>query len=401
MPSLAVARRSGSTNAAERDPFVPRSGTALKRFIASLSLLALVSCSAQTDTLSIGLAQLSDLIAKQGVDPPAVIVPYRLSREMKEWAHELVPASVVEDSKRLRLLTTALLRKSTFGITYDRNHTATAEQVFETRTANCLAFTNLFVGMAREIGIPVFFVEVRDVKSYRKEGDLIVVSDHVAVGFGPSHDTRVFDFGFDPSSDHGSRRVVRISDYRAIAMYYSNRGAEYLRAEEYESAVQWLRTAVAIDPDYASSWVNLGVSLRRAGRIEAAEAAYRTALEIDIRSVSAFQNLAALRQSQGHVKEALDLLAMSNRANNRNPYTYVTLGDLSMRHGRVEEAGRFYHRAVRLRGGEADPLAAMGLWELLQGDERKARRLLKKAERAESSSDRVALLRRRLEADEG
>ena len=101
------------------------------------------------------------------------------------------------------------------------------------------------------------------------------------MGYGPTHDLRIIDFG--AREDAPYRRITLIDDYRAIAMFYSNRGAEELRSGRYTEALDWLRSAVAIDPEYAGSWVNLGVAWRRSGNIENAEIAYRTALELESR----------------------------------------------------------------------------------------------------------------------
>ena len=368
--------------------------------LAVLCVVALCwSCTAQHAAQNISRLQLENLVRSRGVAAPSIVVPYHLSGEMKQWAHDHVPRTLSSDEEKLLHLTQALFDPKNFGLVYDNAHTGTAIEVFETRRANCLAFTHLFVGMAREVSAPVFFLEVRDVETYSKEGDLIVVSDHVAVGYGPEHDVKVIDFG-EGRGDQQYRKVSKISDYRAVAMYYSNRGAEYIRKGQGEAALEWLRAAVAIDPNYAASWVNLGVSLRRTGNLDAAEQSYRRALEVDLGSSSAMQNLAAILNSRGEVEEAIDLLSLSDNSSNRNPYTYLTLGDLSLKHGRTEAAGRYYRKALRRREENAEPLAAMGLWELSQGGHRKARRLLKKAENIDPSSGRVALLRLRLAADQ-
>ena len=44
-----------------------------------------------------------------------------------------------------------------------------------------------------------------------------------------------------------------------------------------------------------------------------------------------------------------------------------------MRHGRMDEAGRFYRKALKRQGENAESLAAMGLWTLEQGDQKEAR----------------------------
>jgi Flp pilus assembly protein TadD len=359
--------------------------------------IAVASCAGNSQLRSVGRVELESLLRSGGLEPTHVVVPYRLSAEMKRWLVERVPKALPSHEDRILYLSRSLFQSPNFRIQYVRGYTGTAMEVFETQQANCLAFTLLFIGMARELGVPAYFLEVRDSESYRKEGDLVVVSDHVAVGYGPTHDLRIIDFGAREGAAY--RRITLVDDYRAIAMFYSNRGAEELRSSRYDAALDWLRSAVAIDPDYAGSWVNLGVALRRSGDIEGAEAAYRTALELDLHSTSALQNLAALLHFRGREEEALDLLALADRASNRNPFTYLTLGDLNMRHGRMDEAGRFYRKALRRQGENAESLAAMGLWTLERGDKKGARTWLRRAEDLDPEAGRVVLLRRRLGAE--
>jgi Flp pilus assembly protein TadD len=372
-----------------------RLSRSLRRSVAVSTLgLALASCSSSTQVRTVGRVEIESLLRSRGLEPVHVVVPYRLSPEMKKWLNEHVPKALSENEDKILYLSRSLFATGQFKIDYVRGYTGTAMEVFETRQANCLAFTLLFIGMARELGVPAYFLEVRDSENYRKEGDLIVVSDHVAVGYGPTHDLRIIDFG--AREDAPYRRITLIDDYRAIAMFYSNRGAEELRSGRFEEALDWLRSAVAIDPGYAGSWVNLGVAWRRSGDVDNAEIAYRTALELDLQSTSALQNLAALLHFKGEEEEALDLLAMADRASNRNPFTYLTLGDLNMRHGRLDEAGRFYKKALKRQGENAESLAAMGLWSLEQGDQKEARDWLERAEVLDKDAPRVALLRRRL-----
>jgi len=366
-----------------------------RTIVVLLSLLALGACSGNRSIQSVGRLELENRIRSRGLYPTHLVVPYHLTAEMKRWVHEIVPeAAPVED--RINYLNRALFAEKTLGVHYESGHTGTASEVFESRQANCLAFTHLFIGMAREVSIPAYFLEVRDVEKYYKEGDLIVVSDHVAVGYGPRHDMRIIDFAATDGVEY--RRISVVDDYRAIAMFYSNRGAEQLRLAHYEEALNWLRSAVAIDPGYSASWVNMGVALRRSGDLEGAEAAYRAALELDLHSSSALQNLAALLNLQGRDREALELLELADRSSNRNPFTYLSLGDLSMRRGRLEEAGRFYRKALNRQGRNAESLAAMGLWSLKQGESKKAQNWLRRAEDLDPESQRVALLRERLGA---
>ena len=346
-------------------------------------------------------AQIARELRNRGLDPDTVVIPFQMNDEMRDWAHKLVPHDTAPE-KRLETLLSGLVSSDSpdkLKVEYEARYTGTAEEVFRTRKANCLAFTSLFVGMAREIGIPAFFLDVDDVERFEKEGDLVVVSGHVSAGFGSGHDVKILDFSAAPQTSY--RRVHRISDMTAVALFHSNRGGELLRSGKQGEALPWLRKAVTIDPELSGAWINYGVALRRNGDLAEAEAAYRKALEVDPEAVSAYQNLAALLRHQGKMKEAEDLMTLSSRLGSRNPFIYLSLGDLSLSHGRIDEARRFYKRALRLYRDSAEPYAAMGIAALASGDETEAQRWMRKALAIDQENQRVKVLVARLGGGRG
>jgi Flp pilus assembly protein TadD len=358
------------------------------------ALAAMLAGCASTVMNPLQGTEMARLMRQRGVDPGSVVVPFLPNEEMKAWAHSLIPKHRLSQDEKLHLLLDGLVSEKKLGLKYEREFTGTAEEAFARRKANCLAFTNLFVGLGRELGVPVFYLDVGDVQRFEKDGDLVVVSGHVSAGFDYDGRLKVLDFSVAPEAEYN---VVRpISDLTAIALYYSNRGGELLRTGRQDEALPWLRTAVALDPELARAWINLGVALRRTGDGGAAEAAYRKALEVDPQAVSAYQNLASLLRLRGQEQEAEQLLRLTDRIGNRNPFNYLNLGDLSLSRGRLEEARRFYKKALRLYGEHAEPYAAMGLWSVAAGDMGGARKWLRKATAIDGQNDRVKLLEARL-----
>jgi tetratricopeptide (TPR) repeat protein len=329
-----------------------------------------------------------------------VVVPYRVDPDVVEWAREWV-GQPDSPEQALTLLADGLLSPGGAGIVYRREPTVAAMDVMEAGEANCLSFTMLYVGLARSLGLPVFFLSVEDLVDFthEEESDLVVISDHIAVGFGSSKELTVIDFAASDQTSY--RRIEPIGDLRAAALFYSNRGAEELRAGKVLEAQSWLEDAVRLDPDLAPAWVNLGVTRRRGGDPLGAEQAYREALQADPQITSAYHNLAALLRMQGRDDEASAMLAATDRGSNRNPYSYLALGDMSRRFGRLDEAERFYRRAVRLDDEAAAPLASLGLVRAEAGDLRQARRLLRKARKIDPSNERVTLLARRVDVLSG
>jgi Flp pilus assembly protein TadD len=338
-------------------------------------------------------ADLSRALRSRGLDPETVVVPHAITDEMRVWVHQEVPDSTPMDRRLARLLS-AIVDPGGLRVVYEPRHTATATEVFLNRRANCLAFTSLFVGLAREIGVPVVYLDVDDIEKFEKEGDLVVVSGHVSAGYNSGSDLKILDFSAAPTVQY--RKVHAISDLTAVSLFHSNLGAEALRAGKTEEALDWLKKAVAIDPDLGRAWVNYGVALRRKGDVAAAEAAYRKALEVEPTAISAYQNLAALLRLRGEDAEAGDLLALSDRLGTRNPFIYLALGDLSLAHGRMEEARRFYRKSMHLYRDSAEPYAAMGLLSLATGDAGDAARWLRKAVAIDQENERVKQLAGRL-----
>lgn len=341
--------------------------------------------------------RLRDQIRERGLDPQQIIVPFDLSPEMEQWLATNVQLAGSPEERLKGLLRAIVSQQGGLGVSYQSDLTITAEEVFRTRKANCLAFTNLFVGLARELGVEVNFLLVEDLQSFVREGDLVVVSDHMTAAYGKPPDRLVLDF--TPGEVREYRETRELSDLLAVAMYYTNRGAGFLRSGDERAALQWLETAVKLSPDLAGAWTNLGVARRRTGDLGGAEVAYRRALEADAGALSAYQNLAALLRLRGQEQEANELLTLTARRDNRNPYTFLDLGDLSLRYGRLAEAEGYYRRALRLDRESPEPYAAMGILRLNAGNTKDARDWLRKAQGRDPKNGRVLRLERLLESD--
>ncbi|HSM50177.1 MAG TPA: tetratricopeptide repeat protein [Thermoanaerobaculia bacterium] len=339
--------------------------------------------------------RMAEQIRQRGVDPAEATIPFALSPEMRAWLFERVGrgGGAVE---RLGSLLRSLLGKDGVRLVYESGYTGTAEEVFESGRANCLSFAHLFVGMARELGMDVYFLRVRELESFTKEGDLIVASGHITAGFGPPSDRRILEFTEQPVGPY--RALEELSDLSAVALFHSNRGAELLRQGELAEARRWLEIATRLDPDMPDGWVNLGVARRRLGDTAGAETAYLRALEADPTALAAYQNLGALLQRLGRAREAQDLLALVDRNRNRNPFSYLALGDLSLREGRLGEAERFYRRALWLDSSQAEIHAALGEAALARGGERDAKKYLRKGAKLDPENPRVVRLARALGA---
>jgi tetratricopeptide (TPR) repeat protein len=337
-------------------------------------------------------------IRSRGLDPDVVVVPFELDAEMRTWVRESVQTGGDPDQRLEQLLRALLHRKGTV-LTYQAGVTGTARDVWKTNRANCLAFTHIYVGLARELGLSVYYLRVSDLENFEKEGDLVIASEHVTAAHGPPTRRRVLDFLERPLPDYHSTELM--SDLTAIALHYSNVGAERILDGHLEEAEALLRTSVRLEPELGDGWVNLGVALRRLGRVSEAETSFRRALEANPELLAAYTNLASLLERQGRVEESRRLLELTDRRRNRNPFTYLALGDLALSQGRLQDAERFFRRAQRLHPDRAAPHAALGQWAVAAGRCREAVRLLQKAEKMDPQEPRNGELARNLRDRDG
>jgi Flp pilus assembly protein TadD len=337
-----------------------------------------------------------DLVRKirdRGLDPERIVIPFDVTPEMREWALKAAPEGLPLEVRLDRLFDAVLLDLKP---SYVGGKTTTAPVVFAERQANCLGFTSLLVGLARSVGIPTFYLAIDDIERFSRDGDLVVISNHVSAAFDTGAQTRVLDFTVAPVVSYRDARAL--DDLAAIGLYYSNLGAEKLRIGDLPAAIELLKTSVTLAPDISGARVNLGVALRRQGDQAGAEAQYRAALEADPQASSAYQNLAALLRQRGDSAEAEELLRISEQQGSRNPYSFLSLGDLALSRSRLDEARRFYRRALGLYRENAEPYAAMGQWAVAKGNLAEARKWLKKARAIEPENDRVQRLDKRLAA---
>lgn len=362
----------------------------------SLFVLGILGCASagkgNLRDLAAEIARRLELAGLQGVE---IEIPFEPTEEMRRWVRKHVGLAGDPVQKLERLLQ-VLLNRDGKQLEYERSSTRTAREVWVAYRANCLSFSHLLIGLAREVGISAYYLRVGDVERFTREQDLVVASEHVTAAFGPPSQRRILEFSDRPTRTY--RDLEPLSDLTAVALHYSNRGADALRVGDPLRARQELRIAVAIDPELADAWVNLGVAERRLGNLEAAESSYRRALQVDPRQSSAYHNLIVLLELTARQAEADELRQLLARGMTRNPYSYIALGDWFRSAKRLAEAEEFYRRATRFDPPPAEGYAALGELALLRRDLKSARKWLKRAERVEAEAPRVVALRARIEA---
>lgn len=253
-----------------------------------------------------------------------------------------------ERGARLQRLLDAMKDRGLFSLDYSNTVTSTARETFHERQGNCLSFTMLFVALARESGLEVSYQIVNVPPTWTAEADLVVITTHinaiVKTTFGDSY---VVDFNVvDPQKNSASKRIA--DDY-ALALFYTNLGAEALIRKEYDLSFRYLREAVRTHPGIAGPWINLGLLYARQGLPQYAEAAYLHALASNADDRSALTNLAALYAAIGERQLADEYMQRIRRYQQHNPYYHYVMAQDAFRAQRFDEALDALRRAIRLK----------------------------------------------------
>jgi len=260
---------------------------------------------------------------------------------------------------------------------YALTPTRNAVGTYRTRQGNCLSFVNLFVGVARHLGLNPYYVEVTDLQKWNHRDGMVVSQGHIVAGMYLDGILRTFDFL--PYRRKAYRDFKPIDDLTAAAHYYNNLGAEALLAGDLGRARELLSTATRIAPRFDKAINNLGVAEARGGDPEKALEIYHHGLEVSPDNSTLLINMARALQMLGRQPEASELLAKIEDINTTNPFFFIYQGEMALGRGDHQKALDYMARALRL--DSELPEVHLGLVKvyLAMGDMEKARHHLGRA----------------------
>jgi Flp pilus assembly protein TadD len=300
-----------------------------------------------------------------------------LDDDMKEFLAQHVQERR-NDYLQLHQLLYAMIDEGIFGLEYDGS-TRTARQTFHAQAGNCLSFTNMFVAMARDVGLNVKYQQVAIPPDWSQSGDTFVLNRHINVyiNLGP-WGGHVVDFNVDDMKANYERTVV--SDDRAQAHYYNNIGVEKMQQRDARAAFLNFKRGIEADQHFAPLWTNLGTLYLRHRELVFAEASYRMALRIDARDMLAMSNLSRLYERQGDAQRAAYYRERVTVYRLRNPYYRYHLAKEAFQNADYKTSIEHLERAIRKKPGEDSFYFLLGLNYLQEGNSKRARRYFDKAE---------------------
>jgi tetratricopeptide (TPR) repeat protein len=309
-----------------------------------------------------------------------IVIPFEIDDEIERLAEDITRGAA-SDLAKTEAIVKAITGATQFSISYNFLSNKTAREVFRQGRGNCLAYANLFVGMARHVGLDAVYVDVVTVETTTQEAEVIVNTGHVTAGVEQGGaGVVIVDFTRTPETKYVGFKVI--DDLEAIANYYNNQGFLYgyfsesegrkLDFDPMEAEMEMIQLALQVKPSFGRARNNLGVALRRRGRIPEAIEQYQKAIEVAPDFAEAHANLGGAYYAAGRLDDALRELRIAVNLSGSNGYFHHQVGVVQYNLGRYEEAIKAFRSALSKEPGMAIARYLLGESYLKLGDKERA-----------------------------
>jgi len=299
-----------------------------------------------------------------------------VSPEMEEFLEQYI-LQYANSQTRLYLLGNSMTSTGVLGFEYDDSSTLTAAEAFESRTGNCIGFSNMMIALARQAGLKASYQEIIRRPVWSSREDTVLLLKHVNVVI----ESRNFDYVMDLSDLRVNQMTQRriVDDSYAKALYLNNLGAEALFRNDLPTAYAYMKAAIAEDPKMTDAWVNMGVVLGRNEQLNDAAKVLQRALQIDPNQYSAMNNLYEIYVEQGDLLAAESLQTRVDRYRRANPYYLLHLSDEAVEQKQFEESISLLQRAIKKRDDDHVLHYALAKTQYLSGKKKAAKDSLGRA----------------------
>ena len=336
--------------------------------LALLALLGSAACPAPAAAPAAAVPTAAPEAAVQPVPSPEQIVA--IPSALRALLQQRVIAAGTSREQRLERLVHLIFDEDGMHLEYDPYATSTIAETWQTGRANCLSFTLMFVTLARAAGIDARVQEVAQVVTWHQDEGVIYNVGHVNVGLNVNGRNAVVDLDRNVLYDRYGPRPI--TEERALAHFYNNRGAAQMADGNTAQARAYLDAALSMSADFPAGWNNLGVLDTRLGHLDQARQDYEKALELQPRHVAALTNASALYRKLGDTHRADRLALRLQQVQKTDPFAQFRLGNEAEQRHDYAQAINYYRRAIRLYSSAHQFHFGLALAYFLAGDTRHA-----------------------------
>lgn len=307
-----------------------------------------------------------------------------ISDEMQAFLAEHVGEARIP-SVKFRRMFRSLADNGYFTSSYAADTTRTAAQTFHNKSGNCLSYTNMFIALARQLGLDARYQIVQVPPSWDADAGYLIRYTHINVlmkGFvyDPAYGAD-FSVDFNDVLPDPEYPRYEISDDDATSLFYANRSISRLRAGDARSAFVNLKKAIELTPENADLWINLGAFYAKQGAYEQAQGAYEIALSHDPASRGAISGLGRAHYLMGDYETAERYAEQVRRYRDRNPFYHYAIAQAEFERERYDKALEAINTAIGLKFRNGRFHFLKGLTEYKLGEAEAAEVSFRRAER--------------------
>ncbi|WP_199610292.1 tetratricopeptide repeat protein [Flocculibacter collagenilyticus] len=256
---------------------------------------------------------------------------------------------------RTRKLIKLIFNNTNLNLIYNNTANYTAAQTFKHQAANCLSLSIMTYSMAQAANLHVQFQEIKIPEFWTHVKGHTLLNGHININITGQDDGETvyssiagYELDFDPFSPKKRFPKADIDKTRVLAMFYNNKGADALIAQQHDIAYAYFKKAVTTDPNFSSAFTNLGLLYRRSDLNEKAETVYKHALSIKEANNTAWHNLAILYRKLDQHVEADEITQRLESIRLSNPFYHYTLGNEAISQQRYSDAIKHFKRAISM-----------------------------------------------------
>lgn len=307
-----------------------------------------------------------------------------VSDEMAAYVEKNIGDARQSVARMTRLLK-SLMRDDYFKASYDEDKTHTAEETFNSRSGNCLSYTNMFVALARHAGLNARFQIVEVPPNWDADLGFLIRYTHVNVllkGVTFNRNQRQgISVDFNDVLPEPEYRQYEVSDAYAEALLYSNKGVREIRDGNPRRAFAYLKKALEITPNNPDIWLNLGTLYSKQTDYASAVDAFEVVLQIDSSNKSAIAGLARTHQILGNEDTAASYARRVRDYRERNAFYHFALARDEYDRSAYDKALESINTAISLKRGDARFHFMKGLTQDKLGQSAAAKKSFSRAKR--------------------
>lgn len=290
------------------------------------------------------------------------LIPFTSTDKIVEISKHVAKFSTTPKAQANAILA-KIIGDDSLNVVYEHDSNLTAYEVVIKRSANCISYTNLFIAIARSLGLDAVFVDVTQQIEFGSDEFFNYQEGHICAGIREGERLLLFDFVYN-SKNYKKYRVI--DDLEAIANFLTILGVTNDKRfiatgknEFKDRALYYHSAALTLSPKFTRAMNNLAVIYLRENNLPAAERLLIQALSIDDALNVARYNLAEIYIRKGELNIARELLVQNLQFAMGDPYTYHRLGLIYFTQKNLAEAEKFFKKAINMKKDFLEPRLAL------------------------------------------